>query len=68
LDELLLDMDGERIKSERSEQMTSEVSYGNDFDERDEADLDADVELYTDDIKSSQDVATAFRFNSFTAL
>jgi hypothetical protein len=49
---------GERIKSERSEQMTSEVSYVNDFDERDEADLDADVELYTDDIKSSQDVAS----------
>lgn len=49
---------GERIKSERSERMTSEVSYGNDFDERDEADLDADIELYTDDIKSSQDVAS----------
>ncbi|CAC5411822.1 unnamed protein product [Mytilus coruscus] len=48
-----------RIKSEHSDQIVSDVSHGNDFDEREEVNLDADVELYTDDHKSSQEASVS---------
>ncbi|XP_076082151.1 uncharacterized protein LOC143052885 isoform X5 [Mytilus galloprovincialis] len=48
-----------RIKSEQSDQIVSDVSHGNDFDEREEVNLDADVEIYTDDHKSSQEASVS---------
>ncbi|CAG2255504.1 unnamed protein product [Mytilus edulis] len=48
-----------RRPEKQSDQIVSDVSHGNDFDEREEVDLDADVEIYTDDHKSSQEASVS---------